>query len=393
MNGSGRYPHVRVKGGAMERGRQYGDQAKVRVQRSVEGYAAAFRHYAGWSWSEARTAAMPFEACISASYPSYLEEMRGIAEGAGVDFIDILTINVRTEVMFAALARQAGAFQRQLPAECSAFALLPYRTETSHTVIGQTWDWLVHCFETVIVLEVEQDEGPDFVTVVEAGLLAKAGMNSAGLAVCTNALVTEGDQGRPGIPYHVLLRALIDCETITDALVVAQLAQRSSSANFLLAHRDGTAIDLETTAGDYRGVFPLLPEHGVLLHTNHFLSPRVGDADVSAWAMPSSLVRLCRLQSFRDENEGRVSQLQIEELLQDHAGHPSSICSHPDLTEAPEERGATVASLIMDLDESTMSLADGNPCETGYRTISYREFMLKDRQSDRGVNASQSVRA
>jgi isopenicillin-N N-acyltransferase-like protein len=57
------------------------------------------------------------------------------------------------------------------------------------------------------VLEVRQDEGPDFVTVVEAGLLAKTGMNAAGLGLVTNALVTDADVGEPGLPYHVLLRA------------------------------------------------------------------------------------------------------------------------------------------------------------------------------------------
>ena len=36
-----------------------------------------------------------------------------------------------------------------------------------------------------------QDDGPDFVTVVEAGLLAKTGMNSSGIGLATNALVTD----------------------------------------------------------------------------------------------------------------------------------------------------------------------------------------------------------
>ena len=54
-----------------------------------------------------------------------------------------------------------------------------------------------------MVLEAEQDEGPRFVTVVEAGLLAKFGLNSAGVGILTNALVCDGDTGEPGVPYHV----------------------------------------------------------------------------------------------------------------------------------------------------------------------------------------------
>ena len=49
--------------------------------------------------------------------------MRGIAAGAGLDLVDVLAINVRTEVMFSAKARQAAGLSG--PGECSAFALAP----------------------------------------------------------------------------------------------------------------------------------------------------------------------------------------------------------------------------------------------------------------------------
>ena len=93
--------------------------------------------------------------------------MRGIAEGADVDLEDILSINVRTEVMFAAkaraaeapAARRAGRDRGSAPPSPS----LPEASATGHTLIGQNWDWLLHCFDTVVVLEAEQDEGPNFV--------------------------------------------------------------------------------------------------------------------------------------------------------------------------------------------------------------------------------------
>ena len=94
--------------------------------------------------------------------------MRGLAEGAGVGYEDVLALNVRTEVMFAAKARQAREAMRQ-PSECSAFAVLPGASAIGHTLVGQNWDWLLHSFDTVVVLEVEQDDGPNFVSVVEAG--------------------------------------------------------------------------------------------------------------------------------------------------------------------------------------------------------------------------------
>ncbi len=102
------FPHVRVQGGHRERGRQYGEQARDRVRRSIEAYDEVFANYAGWRWDDVRNEAQRYVEPIERFDARYLEEMRGIAEGAGVTFEDVLGINVRTEVMFAAKARRAG---------------------------------------------------------------------------------------------------------------------------------------------------------------------------------------------------------------------------------------------------------------------------------------------
>ena len=241
---------------------------------------------------------------VHAAFPQYLAEMEGIAEGAGLDVADIFTMNARTEMMWAATARQAEADRAAFSRECSSFALLPQRTASGHTLIGQTWDWLSHSFDTLVVLEVEQDDRPNFVTVVEAGLLAKTSMNSSGLAVAVNSLVTSADKAEPGLPFHVLIRAFADCDTLTDAIYIVSKHQRSSSGNYLLAHADGLAVNLETTPGDYRGVTPQLPSRGALVHTNHFVSPVPGSQDVGHYAMADSLIRLQRVAAQIADNEG-----------------------------------------------------------------------------------------
>jgi isopenicillin-N N-acyltransferase-like protein len=372
------YPHVRVGGGPRERSVAYGTQARDRVHASVAGYEEAFRHYAGWDWPRVRREAARFEGPIADLHPSAVEEMRGIADGAGVEFEDVLSLNVRTEVMFSAKARRAAEERgRRLPLECSAFAVLPQASAEGHTLVGQNWDWLLHCFDTVVVLEVEQPDAPDFVTVVEAGLLAKAGMNSSGVGLATNALVTDRDLGEPGIPYHVILRAILDCETLTDVVSTLQHAMRSSSANYLVAHRDGIAIDIEAAPGDFSDLYLRFPERDVLVHTNHFLSPEARTGDLSLWAMPDSAVRFDRMRTAVERDIGSITPKSLGAFLADHADYPSSVCCHPDPREAPAERGATVASLVMDLDARTMWLADGHPCTVPYRELDYSEFLAK----------------
>jgi isopenicillin-N N-acyltransferase-like protein len=379
------FPVVRVEGTAAERGRQYGRQARDRVHRSVEGYREVFAHYAGWDWPTVRQEAARFERPIADFRPAYLEEMRGIAEGAGLDLLDVLAINVRTEVMFAAKARQAA--RGPGVAECSAFAVVPAPGSPPPVLAGQNWDWLPHTAETVVVLEARQDTGPDFVTVVEAGLLAKTGMNSAGLGLVTNALVTGDDAGTPGIPYHLALRAILDCDTVSDALAVLQSGERSSAANYLIAHRDGSALDVEAAPGAFSRLFPLLPDpgDGVLLHTNHFLSPRFGGTDVSLWVMPDSPLRLHRLRAGLAATTQPASLETFRALLADHANYPSSVCCHPDPRVHPYDQGATVASVLMDLTAGRMWIADGNPCSAPYRELDYSAFLSAAPLSGNGL--------
>ena len=366
------FPHVRVEGGPRERGRSYGEQAGERVRRSIDAYRDVFRSYAGWEWATVIDHARAYADPIERFDPVYLEEIRGIAEGAGVDEADVLAINVRTEVMFAAKARDA---ERRV-GECSAFAVTPARSAEGHTLIGQNWDWLLHSAETVVVLEARQPDRPDYVTVVEAGLLAKTGMNSSGVGLVTNALVSADDRGEPGVPYHVALRAILDAETISDAYAALQRAPRSSSANYLIAHRDGLAVNIEGAPGDFSTLFLTFPEDGLLLHTNHFASVQLSGADVGLWVMPDSPFRLERLR----EQLGGAPSLTLKDVrhaLADHAGHPSGVCCHPDERWDPLEQGETVASVLMDLDERRMWLADARPCTAPYRELDYGDFLAK----------------
>jgi isopenicillin-N N-acyltransferase-like protein len=370
------FPTVQVSGSPRERGRQYGESARDRVRRSIDAYRDVFAHYAGWDWPKVTAEALRYVEPVGAFDERYVEEMHGLAEGAGVPFDDVIAINTRSEIMFAAKARAADG-QARLPAECTSFAVLPEASANGHTLIGQNWDWLPYSFDTCMVVESQQDDGPDYVTVVEAGLLAKTGMNSSGIGLCANALVSDADRGVPGVPFHVLLRGILDAENLSDALSVLQRGLRSSSANYLIGHRDGIAVDVEGAPGDFSRLFLLFPDAGVLTHTNHFVSPSFDGRDVSLWVMPDSAFRLERMRSQVAAAGNTLSVETFQEALADHANHPSGVCCHPDPRDAPPDQGATVASVIMDLDARRMWLADGQPCSHPYRTIDYGDFLSK----------------
>lgn len=358
------FPRVRVKGGPFERGRQYGAQVAARIKGSVELYKEVFDHYAGWDWKKVIEYAHGFEPVLESYRSHFLPELRGIAEGAGLSLGDILALNVRTEVMFAAVARAA-------PQECTAFAALPEVTRDGHTLVGQNWDWKPDTAETVVILEVEPENGPRFVTVVEAGMLAKVGMNSAGIGLTTNALISDQDKGHPAVPYHAVLRAILESETPADALIAITYHRRSSSANYLIGHRDGEAINVETAPGNYSRIYPEFPEGGVYGHANHFSSPSFDLNDVGLWDGPGSLFRGYRIRKLLERTGGEITVEGAQEALADHFSFPFSICSHTDPSRTPVEQYATIASVVMDLDTLEMWVSDGNPCQTPFHRLDY----------------------
>ena len=362
---------ISVQGTPLERGRQYGEQARAQIHQSISSYQRVFTHYANWDWGKVVGHASQYKNVIEDFAPHVIDEIRGIAEGSGSDFGDILALNVRSEIMFASGAQNNKELSRALANECSSFAVLPEVTAEGHTLVGQNWDWLLHARDTVVLVHARRDDGPDYVTIVEAGLLAKTGVNAAGVASCTNTLVSSLDDGALGVPYHVILRCLLDAESITDGVATVVNAQKALSGNFLLGDVDGLAIDMEVNPGGATSVRTLMPRDGVLAHTNHFLSPDLARSDSRVGTSPGTLFRLECLESTLRRAAPTISIKDLQNALSDHRNHPLGVCSHGDERASEYERYATIASVIYDLDAHELYLAAGSPCDGDYRRYQF----------------------
>ncbi|GAA2252872.1 acyl-CoA--6-aminopenicillanic acid acyl-transferase [Streptomyces amakusaensis] len=364
---------IRVKGGARERGLVYGRAAGERVRLSLENYERVYATFADLRWDAATALAETYIPAVEAFDASALEEMEGIALGAGVAFEDILALNLRTEILFSGKARKLASGVRP-PGECTSFCDL----RGPEPVVGQNWDWIPFSHRTVVVLEAVPETGPRWVSVVEAGLLAKFGMNSAGVTVLTNALVTSLDRGAPGMPYHLLLRALLSSESLDAAVDTLRSAHRSSSANYLVVG-GGRAVDAEARPGGADDLHLRRVERGeFLVHANHFLG---GDSDFASHGVDHG-PRVMPDTLFRQERATTLAELMPvpsvagwHEVLSDHANHPDSVCCHPDPgEEEPLSRGSTVASAVIEPGRRLMHLVLGHPCAEPRVTYDYGEF-------------------
>ena len=94
------YPFLTLTGTARERGYQYGSQVPELIKKNIAFYRTMFEGF-GVPWETAGKISKKFEPFIRDYYPEALEEISGLAEGANLSYEDILTINCRSEILFA----------------------------------------------------------------------------------------------------------------------------------------------------------------------------------------------------------------------------------------------------------------------------------------------------
>lgn len=340
------FPLIILGGTARERGLAYGKAAADKVRISLDLYANLFQVYAKLNWEEAKQKALRFEKSIENYFPAALEEMQGLAEGAGVAYEDILALNCRSELMFA------------LPDGCSTVAFPPETTIGGKTILAQTWDWISPCRPGTVVLEIRQPPLPTILTVSEAGMVGGKGINSSGIGACLNALsIGRGDIG---VPLHILYRGILNSRTLSDAL--AQLAphKRAGTGVFTIGSSAGIVLAFEYTPDNFD---VLMSEDEPLCHTNHYLSPMFMQQDTLRSTLTCTYPRYNMLRRLSKRYSGQIDTESIWKIFTNHANYPDSVCSHEDPNDEPMRRFCSIYGIAMDLNDKAIWVTNANPCE------------------------------
>ena len=374
------FPLIEISGSARERGQQHGMQAQKRITRSNATYARLFA-YCGISWQGAQRLGAGYRELIGDLNPALLAEIEGIASGAGRHIDEILALNARTEILppgypgephpelgkIAAANAKAG-----MPdwGECTAVAVKPAQTTTGTTLLAQNWDWLGAQRATLVLLRGREASGASWLTLTEAGMLAKIGLNSSGFGVCLNILRSSDDGVRAGVPVHVLLRALLACDKVADAIAYTAKLSFGASSNVLCADASGDTAALEFSP---RGLEFIRGADAALCHTNHFLAPAAAQHQASLAPSLSTVPRLARISALTGAHQGKFSVADLQSMLRDEADGYLSICRKPDPALAPEICVETVASVVMDLGKRVMHVAPDLPSLVDYLPVALGE--------------------
>lgn len=329
------------------RGLAFGHAHASRIAGTITGYRAMWQaRRAGFDPVPAGLAAL---AATEGFAPHLAAEMRGMAEGAGIDVALIGAINARTEIL--------GMLSVQTRGECSAVIALPAE---GPPVALQTWDWFHRFAQNWLVWEIPLADGSVTKTMTEYGIVGKAGLNTRGLGLLFTILHHAADGGEMGVPVHVAARAALDLGGNLHAaaeLLVRAKVSASSSIN-LSAWDQGRSAAITVELNPEGAGYVLPSRDGLLVHTNHFLDPRPAAFDTEPRINPDTLLRHAMLSR---RLTGASTAGQVLDALNCHMGADSALCCHP-LPGVPDDQYATLATVRLDLAAGALHVHDGGPC-------------------------------
>lgn len=321
-------PVIRAYGTHTEAGRLVGEETSAVIRRSV-------------SSTHADPALVErYRAVTLEHLPWIVDELDGVAEGAGVEPLGVFAASI--EELAAAAA----------PTGCSDLVVTGARTADGHVLVAHTNDLYAEDEDDIVAVE-WRVPGDPVVFTLGIGPWVSVGWNEAGLSVTGNEL-TPNDE-RVGIPRLLQMRDALTRRTLTDAVEAVLHPARASSYNWVFAHPTEGVLNVEGSATSSADDRP--DADGILAHTNHYANEDMLRFESSDHVAGSCL----RLERAREIGRGGPFTVgTLRAALADHENAPDSICRHG---HGPKDV-KTVFWCVADVTAGEITYGRGNPCDS-----------------------------
>ncbi|EFK06972.1 acyl-coenzyme A:6-aminopenicillanic acid acyl-transferase [delta proteobacterium NaphS2] len=292
--------------------------------------------------------------------PQLVEEMKGIAKGAGLPFEDILMLNSFLELEDLRAPSLGGKALPDALWGCTSFNVPGPAAASGRPLIGQTYDMEKYYEKYLALLRIDDPEGPSQLIVTLAGIVGLNGINSEGIGAVINKIVAT--DARPGVIYPFIMREALASRRIGDALGKAIFSSRASGLNYQFSGQ-GITFCAETSATRYE----LLDCTGGLAHTNHYVGREMRQFETPNWlSHGGSMVRKQKADLFLARHSGKITPELLKELTCDHTNYPRSICAHGFPDEGENTAFHTIFAVVISPEQGWLEICTGSPCKNGY---------------------------
>lgn len=315
--------YLQLEGTPYELGRQHGTQLASQIHAAVDLWAAHIERLHGTS-ADAVVHFIHDQTrylrSVERYTPALLDEARGIAQGADIDFDWVFAFQCMDEI-----SMRLGT---SLCDRCTALGMMGTANRPSLIAQNMDLEGFRNGFQTVLHIH-HPDPLPDMLLFTCAGMIALNGVNDRGVAVCVNAL-RQLDRRLSGLPVAFLIRGLLQCSRLREAVAFVNGVHHATGQNYVIGSAD-KVDSFECSAGK---VVPGDTADGMrpVVHTNHPLwstdfengyAASLADRDMAAMRNQNSEVRLRTAARLLAENGGNVRSVQTI-LASGHPEHPIS---------------------------------------------------------------------
>lgn len=332
-------PVIEAKGTYREVGRQIGKQCQPQIEMMMSQLRESIPP--NKTWDILVKESKIFQTHSRAVYPQYMDELEGIAEGAGVP-LDELFISMCEELWETPPWGKG----------CTDMAARGRATLDGTTLVAHTNDLSARNEEDLVILKIQAGDEPDFIGVSSGGVGISAGYNAAGISLTGNQL--NSNDVRHGVPRLLVVRAILGAKNLSEAMDACLLKERASSYNNVIADGTGEVYSMEGSATDIEAIYI---EKDYMAHANHYTHPAMRRFELNPNDNANSIIRYNRANYLLKENYGKLTPDLFKQLLADHGGYPTSICKHG-------FNSVTVFSIVIQVETLTAWIGRGFPCET-----------------------------
>lgn len=313
-------PRVDCRGGARERGEQHGEALRGRIAAGLARWEAAVAAPRGVSldrYVEAFLRGTDFLPAIRRWTPDLLDEITGIARGAGQPWERIFAFNLLDEEWTWRRGYRPGA-----PPGCTVVGFAP---RDAAPLLAQTMDIDRYHDGAQALLRIAGGDGPDQLVFTYAGMLGLTGCNDAGVAVVVNNLDTL-PASPTGLPVACAIRGILGHRHLTEAVGFVGAVPHATGQHYGLASPDGLA----SIEGWATGIAAAGAGSARLLHTNHplYTAETIGDPEAS-YRSTRTRERLAYLER---EAGPRRDAVGVQALLADRTVPVSIDAARPSMT-------------------------------------------------------------
>jgi len=366
---------IELRGGPRQRGRIHGETLRPLVREHLERWKDALQRDMNVDPDQYVTEFLADTNFLPAAQrwtPELLEELRGIAEGAGTDFRHTLVRALSDEEPWYRRERRLGAAGEK---GCSSIGV---DARPGHpTLIAQNMDtprwWDGH---QVLLHIIDPDSPVEVFAFTVAGKISLAGLNSAGVGVCCNTL-SQLDYARDGLAEDFVVRGFLAKPSLEEGLRFMRTVKHASGQNYTVGGPGSRAVNLECSAASVREFRPAQCNDRVY-HTNH---PLVNEDQgvfrrMTQGRSAAELETLFYGTSFPrkdslDRTFGDAAiEPNIESIKRAFSSHDGPVCRHGDREGKADQ--FTLGCLIMELDSTPrLHVSPGPPCCTAFQTFEF----------------------